>query len=372
MIKTSLNRLIENPSFVGKIILYYTLASFGFCLCFIGQFFTFPLVNIYVYNQVVNFVKSESIDTVTGQKPRKGKPDIHEGEHREVPVDQDTHGEDHAGKPVKDIHRRMHEEVQSIRETPGDKSARQSGMGWTSLHEAINMGALDRVKALTNDKTKINTKGGLRNITPLELAVRKENVDILKLLLEAEDIDLNINRERILEKAFDSKNSKTIKILLDHKMGNRIANKKSKWSIIKITNEWKEVIRLGAASETTSSSDRLDFPYHDLKATLMYDGKDTLIRFNSNSGTVLRGGEVQSSGTLYHRLAVRIDNKDYTWGFFELPGTSDIKFEKQTSFILASWSTGREFAISLPLYDGGNANFHWELIGASDTIASTF
>lgn len=91
-----------------------------------------------------------------------------------------------------------------------DKSTRKSRIGWTSLHElheAVKTGNLDTVKTLI-----------------------KENIDVTKLLLEAENIDTKTNRVKILEIAFEKaiyyKDSHTLQLLNKYKIWNK--NRKSK------------------------------------------------------------------------------------------------------------------------------------------------
>ena len=139
-----------------------------------------------------------------------------------------------------------------------DKLTRKSRIGWTSLHElheAVKTGNLDTVKTLI-----------------------KENIDVTKLLLEAENIDTKTNRVKILEiafeKAFYYKDSHILQLLNKYEIWNK--NRKSKWSTIEIINIWNKVCRLGAVSKTVSLLHKLNFPcddlYDDLKGNLLFEG----------------------------------------------------------------------------------------------------
>jgi len=233
------------------------------------------------------------------------------------------------------------------------------------LGGAVDNESLEIVKLLIISGADVNPKDGK---SFLEMAISKENLDIVKTLIDA-GADINPkNDNNPLGLAINKKNSQLVKLLIEAGADKKMGAEGSKWSTIKILNEWKEVIGLGAVSETISSSDRLSFPYCDLKATLVFDGENACIRFNSDPNLI--NGEMQSSGRVLHNLKIRVDNKNYTWDGYELPGTNDIVFYGRTA--CRAWATGKEFSVSLPLYQGGVAIFCWNLNGASDAIASTF
>ncbi|MCY3654950.1 MAG: hypothetical protein OXG70_08060 [Cyanobacteria bacterium MAG IRC1_bin_28] len=148
----------------------------------------------------------------------------------------------------------------------------------------------------------------------------------------------------------------------------KLAKGYCKWKILKGLNNFNEVCGLIASSKTISSSNKLSFPYEDLKATIMFDNKDLWIRFNSDPNIVDQ--EVKESG-VYYNLSIRIDDKDFNWEGKEGSQSSNdiiLNYEEHIQLLI----NGKILSISLSLYQQGDAIFTWKINGIAESLLEIF
>lgn len=212
---------------------------------------------------------------------------------------------------------------------------------WTFLHKSIEDGKVEIAKLLIDSGANIYAKGGWSKRTPLGLIIQQNNSFLMEYLISKG----NFNSEK-----------------------GKWATGYCKWKIIKALNNFNEVCGLIASSKTISSSNKLSFPYEDLKAAIMFDNKNLWIRFNNDPNIVDQ--EVRESG-FYHNLSIRIDGKDFKWEGEEGSQSGNdiiLNYEEHLQLLI----NGKILSVSLPLYQQGHAIFTWKINGIAESLLEIF
>ena len=137
----------------------------------------------------------------------------------------------------------------------------------------------------------------------------------------------------------------------------------SKWQRTYFTNEWGERSGEGTKSEEVRPVERMEFPYHGVKATLFASCQNAWIRFSDSPN--LTGGDIRD-GYEEYRLRVRIDGRDLTWRATQDWGSKDLDLP---SSVRNAWANGTTFEVVTPWFEQGAVRFSWSLVGYSDAYA---
>lgn len=141
---------------------------------------------------------------------------------------------------------------------------------------------------------------------------------------------------------------------------------RSVWTVSNFTNDWGETTdQVGAATNMFAPLERMEFPYHDVRAGLMASCERVWIRFNDEPN--LTGGEI-GDGYEVFRLRVRVDGVDATWRVTKDWNARDVILPSSAR---AAWADAERFEVLMPYFDQKPARFQWELTGAGEALAKT-
>lgn len=372
-LKKSIKETINDPSLIIISLVITVIATVvGIVFCGLGLFITLPLSSIHFYNVMVykkflnkevKIKKSDAVsDTTHTEQVRAETAEQAGAETIESLLRKTIRTKEDNATEVNNL-------IQK-----GCSSNTLYKNNWSILHEAVSRGHIDTVKVLLDAGADKDSKGGIqggqgKGRSPLRVAIETGRLDMVKLLIESGST-IDLVKEELIGSAYrhlnkNNQGGEIMRLILDRTT--KDSRKWKSWRTIDIINEWKDVCGLGALSSTSKSSSRLEDPYSDLEATLMFQQENALIRFNIEPNVVdaLLNDEFI--------LKVRVDGVNYDWTANVPPGSNDIVIS--SSFVVAAitaWITAKKFCITVPFYVGGNAIFCWDLNGAAAAIGKTF